>query len=510
MSDTENEKKLTLVEVSSADKDIEAVNSGTKSSDMDAGAKYLLDHPQHADYTEEEAKKVLRKIDWMLMPIMTIIITLAAADKILISNAAAYGMTAALKLHGSQYSWLGSIFYFGYLVAETPANFLLQKLPVAKVLIAASTLWNIVLMCMGAANTFPQMAALRFLLGIFETPLFPFCSIITAMFYKKSTEIGIRTSIWFSGFSSVITGTLSYAIGHADVKIENWRLLFIVFASITLFFTAIAFFILPDSPMTCWWLNEREKYIAIHRTIENRTGIKNTSFKKNQALEAVTDLRTWIMCVGVFCANISNGALVTFAAQIVSGLGFAPIITTALGIPTGLMMTLSSWIIAFSQFFFPGKYRTYFAVVVSLVPIICCSLMLTLEGRWSLYVAYLFFYFYWGVYTSFTSLSIANTAGSTKKTTVNAINFTSYCVANIVAPQLFLTKEAPTYLTGYHSILGFSSAATVCLALYGGLAVYTNKKRDNEFGPADENIDDELDKLDLTDGEKKKWFRYVW
>lgn len=259
--------------------------------DVDVGAKYLLDHPEHADYSQEEARKVLRKIDWLLMPIMTIVITLAAADKIIISNAAVYGMREDAHLVGSQYSWLGSIFYFGYLVMEFPANYLLQKLPVAKVLCTSFVVWNAILMCMAAGNNFAGLGAMRFLLGMGESFLFPSLTVITTMFYKKS-EQPFRTAIWFSGFSSLITGILSYAVGHAHSSIANWRLLFLVFGAITIFFTCVLFILLPDSPVTCRYFNEREKYIAVHRTIENKTGTKNTNFKKDQVIEALTDWKT--------------------------------------------------------------------------------------------------------------------------------------------------------------------------------------------------------------------------
>ena len=48
---------------------------------------------------------------------------------------------------------------------------------------------------------------------------------------------------------------------------------------------------------------------------------------------------------------------------------------------------------------------------------------------------------------------MANTSGHSKKVTRNAIMFLSYCVGNIIAPQFFISSEAPDYLTGYYAIL---------------------------------------------------------
>lgn len=490
----------------------EGVDQGKISiSDLDEGARFMLEHLEYAGYTDAEARAVLRKIDWMLMPIMTLCITFAAADKILISNAAVYGMSTDVGLVGKQYSWLGSIFYFGYLITEIPATLLLQKFPVARVLCLAFVSWNIVLMCMAAGNNFASLAVMRFLLGMGESFLFPACSSITSMFYKKS-EQPFRTAIWFSGFSSIVTGVLSYGVGHASSKIANWRLLFLVFGSITLFLTACLWIILPDSPMSCRWFDDREKYIALSRTAENRTGVRNTKLKRSQVIEALTDWKTWVMACFALCNNISNGGLVTFAAQIVSGLGYSPLRTTLLGMPTGVFMTFSSWLIASVTFVSPRKFRTIAAATVCLCPLICCILMKELDSskKTGLLMAYYFFYFYWGPYVSMTAISYANTAGQTKKSIVNGINFTAYCVSNIIAPQFFITSEAPHYSTGYNAILGFTSAAFVCILLYAAGCCMENRRRDKMYGEAENNVDAEMDALDLTDKEKERFFRYVW
>lgn len=53
-------------------------------------------------------------------------------DKQSLSYAGVFGMMEDLQLHGTQFSWLGSIFYVGQLVAEFPAMYLMSRLPLAK------------------------------------------------------------------------------------------------------------------------------------------------------------------------------------------------------------------------------------------------------------------------------------------------------------------------------------------------------------------------------------------
>lgn len=58
---------------------------------------------------------------------MCLVYGLNYLDKTTLSYASVMGMTGkpsagGIGLHGDQYSWLGSMFYFGYLAWEYPTN----------------------------------------------------------------------------------------------------------------------------------------------------------------------------------------------------------------------------------------------------------------------------------------------------------------------------------------------------------------------------------------------------
>ena len=71
----------------------------------------------------------------------------------------------------------------------------------------------------------------------------------------------------------------------------------------------IAFCFLPDSPMNAFFLNDQEKYYAVQRLAENRTGIVNKQWKWDQALEAVIDPKTWILFFFNIAINVPNGGM---------------------------------------------------------------------------------------------------------------------------------------------------------------------------------------------------------
>lgn len=147
--------------------------------------------------SSEESRRVLWKIDCILIPLIMVGVVLAASDKVIISSAYVYGMKQDAHLTSHQYSWVGSIFYFGYLVFEYPAALLIQRLPVAKLYAACIMGWAIVLLCTAAAQNFAGLASVRFIMGALESVVFPISSIITVMWWTTK-EQPIRVAFYFN------------------------------------------------------------------------------------------------------------------------------------------------------------------------------------------------------------------------------------------------------------------------------------------------------------------------
>ncbi|KAI6909783.1 hypothetical protein KC334_g3826, partial [Hortaea werneckii] len=60
-------------------------------------------------------KKLVRKLDWRIIPLLGVCYFFYYVDKTTLSYAAIYGVKEDLNLEGDDYSWLSSIFYFGWL-----------------------------------------------------------------------------------------------------------------------------------------------------------------------------------------------------------------------------------------------------------------------------------------------------------------------------------------------------------------------------------------------------------
>ncbi|KKY28046.1 putative allantoate permease [Diplodia seriata] len=322
-----------------------AAQQDAKPSPDDIGVAVIAEVGEVLDYTEEEERAVRWKIDLHLMPLLMITYLIQFLDKSCISYSALWGMRQDVGLHGSQYSWLTTIFYLGYLVAEFPLNYLFQRLHIARVCGVIIGLWGTVLLCMAAADDFAGLMTTRFFLGALEAGVSPCFVLLTSMFYKRS-EQPLRTALWFSmnGLAQILGGPIAYGIGHITAaSLPAWKFPFIIFGSLTVAWSALFFLLAPSSPSTSPFLTPRQRRIAILRLASNNTGggTDTRVFKPHQAREALADPKCWLLIAFTVASNVPNGGVVAFGPLIVEGFGFGALGTTLLGMPSGGVQVLA-------------------------------------------------------------------------------------------------------------------------------------------------------------------------
>lgn len=151
-------------------------------------AQRLFASQNHEPIDSAEEARVVRKIDFMILPYLAVCYAFFYIDKTTLSYAAIFGIREDLKIHGQQYSWLSSIFYFGFLAWALPTNFLMQRFPIGKYLGANIFMWGALLMCQAAATNFTTLAVLRALSGAAEACSDPAFMIITSMWYSRRQQ----------------------------------------------------------------------------------------------------------------------------------------------------------------------------------------------------------------------------------------------------------------------------------------------------------------------------------
>ena len=166
----------------------------------DKAAAVLRNVGRTIELTPENNKRVLRKIDTRILPVILCIYFLQALDKATLAYASVFGLVEEANLHGLQYSWLGSVVYLAQLVAQPLVAYLLVKLPLGKFLATTVLLWGIILSCMPAAKTFSGLLVTRMLLGFFEAGVAPTFIAVTQMWWRRR-EQPIRLGAWYASKS---------------------------------------------------------------------------------------------------------------------------------------------------------------------------------------------------------------------------------------------------------------------------------------------------------------------
>lgn len=213
----------------------------------------------------------------------------------LVSYVSIFGLQEDAHLVGLQYSWLGSILYLAQLVMQPLVALILVKLPTGKVLASAIFLWGSALTIMAACTDFPSLLGLRFVLGSFESCIAPCCVAMTQMWWRRSEQT-LRVSYWnaMNGLTSIIGSLLTYGLGHIHSNtLYRYQTIFMFCGLLTVAYSLLVFWLMPDSPMEAKCLSERERFIATERLRANQMGISNQEWRWDHALEVLYDLKTW-------------------------------------------------------------------------------------------------------------------------------------------------------------------------------------------------------------------------
>lgn len=165
-------------------------------------------------------------------------------------------------------------------------------------------------MCHGASHNFAAQAAARTFLGVFEASINPGTMLLFSMYYSRS-EQPLRMGIWIgsAGLGYVIAGIASFGIGHIQAAIASWRLLYIIWGAITVAWGVILLAFLPGSPLTTRFLSDGERGLVLARVRNNGTGVEDRKFKWPQFIEAMMDLKTWLLFLFAVASNSPNGGL---------------------------------------------------------------------------------------------------------------------------------------------------------------------------------------------------------
>ncbi|KIM93768.1 hypothetical protein OIDMADRAFT_207984 [Oidiodendron maius Zn] len=452
------------------------------------------------------------KFDFILLPMMVGTYVLNLMDKAAISEASVFGIIQADKLGGNKYNWASSIFYLGYLIWQYPSSILMQKLPIGYYFGAMIILWGITTTTTAATTSFATLCVNRVFLGVFEACMAPILTILVGQYWTRS-EHPLRSACWWAGspIGAFIADAITYGVSDkalAHSKYETWQIVYFVFGPITICWGVMIAFGVPTSPMKAWFLNDREKKVAVARLVADHQGVENRQYKLHQVKECLLDPQPWLLAFNALLQCLQGGGLLSFQKLVLTGMGYTSRQSTLMSMP-GSAIQLTS--VLFWQVFSSQNTRIYVMVICNIICLIGAVLVdqlphtkanLRLGAFYVLYVNAVPF----GLGMSLIS---SNIQGFTKKATAAFMMFLGYCFGQFSGPFLFKPSEAPTYPTafrGFYCAVSFMILVELTLLTW---IFYENHKRDRRAAAHPEEQHYSSDLLDLTDREHPG-IRYIW
>ncbi|CAG9975162.1 unnamed protein product [Clonostachys byssicola] len=412
-----------------------------------------------------EEKKLVRKIDWKLMPVLCFTYALQYYDKAILSQAAVFGLREDLQLaDGLRYSWVSLIFYFGYLIGTYPLSFLAQKYPPRIICAIICILWAVVIICTPAAGSYGGLLANRFLLGVTEAGVSPIFMLVVGMWYTHPEQV-LRSSFWysFSGGSLVISPLINYGLGHiSGAGLHPWQYMYLIAGAATFLWGIALWWLFPETPWHAPGFDEHERKVLLERIKANNAGSENHNIKVHHVREALSDYQFWSLILLSITTCTGGGVINTFSSIVFNGMGFTNFQSLLLNLPNGGMAFLCILGSGYIGRMVPNS-RLYVVAASSFPVILGCALLWKLPDsmRAGRIVGFYLINCFSSGWVQCIGLGTSNVAGHTKKSVYAAGTFVGYSVGNIIGPLVFDAKYAPRYKESFIGIMVCFSVSLV-------------------------------------------------
>ncbi|CEL02569.1 hypothetical protein ASPCAL03737 [Aspergillus calidoustus] len=354
-------------------------------------------------WRKEEEARIVRKVDFLFLPIFSLMFTWMAIDRTNVSGVLTSTFLSDTNMTRDQANTGVSLLWLGIVLLEIPSNIVLHRIGPHYWIPAQVVTWGVIEVLQSQVTNAGGWYVARLFLGLGESGFIPGGLYTMSRWYLPS-ELTQRTAIYFLGpsisaaFGSLISaGALKL---HLEGGLKGWQWIFIICAT-----GVLAFAVVPKSPhhtghlfggliRVPGWLTEHEADILVAR--QTRIAEKNhvAGLTLKITWKDITDVlfswSTWPYLIVCLTGLQSVNGLSTWGATIIKSLGFSSIRANLLNAPGSLLgaffgIILSGFVDRYSRF----GYAIIFAAVWTLAGLVALyHLPVTNKASWSFYAAY--------------------------------------------------------------------------------------------------------------------------
>ncbi|KAG9312027.1 major facilitator superfamily domain-containing protein [Chiua virens] len=300
---------------------------------------------QEVEARQAAERRLVRKLDFRLLPTIVIIFLMNYIDRVAITSARLKGLQTDLSLSDVQYDTVVAILYASYCPIQIPSNMVLNYISRPSLYISICVvLWGLTSALTGVTHNFAGIMACRVFVGLPEAAFYPGGIYILSRWYTRK-ELAFRSAILYAGllislafgsfWAAGILGTMNGTMG-----IAAWRWLFYIEGAVTIFIGFLAMWLLPDYPHNTRWLTPAERHLAQVRLAED-AGEADKDSEQASVFEglklALKDPKVPIFML-MCCSQLLGLSFTNFFPTLTATLGYSTTNT--------LLMAAPPWIFA--------------------------------------------------------------------------------------------------------------------------------------------------------------------
>lgn len=435
------------------------------------------------DINPDAERKLLRKLDLILLPLFALAYCTNFIDRTAIGNAKIAGIEKDLGMSGFQYNIALTIFYIFYIAVDIPSNLALKRFGSPWVA-AMITAFGIVSIGTAFVKSYTGLIITRVFLGLAEGGTLSGLTYMLSRYYRRK-ELVFRIGVFF-GASTPIAGAFGglLASGLLSVSdfgmVKSWRKVFLIEGIITTGFGLLCFLILPLDPQHTRMLNEEERALALAR-IDADQAVKTQGRREQATFKLV--LRSFsfhtILCTVLYVMlNISFQGLSLFMPTVVATLGHYTVVQSQLRtVPPYVVAAV--WAVLCTYCSYRTRQRAVIILICGLFMVAGYAIAVGTKNSHARYAA------------CFLTLAGAspggplvltwgadNAAPDTVRAVATAIIPGVGALGSVIAVWTYLPTDAPNYHNG--NSLNLSTSCGICVLTVIGFFYlrHENAKRD--------------------------------
>lgn len=432
-------------------------------------------------------------------------------------------MTKDLNMPAStlQYNTAVTIFFIPYTLLEVPSNIVLKMMRPSYWMAILMFTWGLVMTLMGLVNSYGGLLAGRFFLGVTEAGFFPAATFLLTIWYKRF-ELQRRMAVFYvaASLAGAFSGLLAYGIQKLDGRagLAGWQWIFLIEGLIPVFLSLFIWKILPDSPETAKFLTQPERDLLVRRLQNDSShgsGKTTNSDKigKKHIIAGLSDWKIWAATVIFWGNTVGVYGFTATVPSVINGLGYssanAQLLTIPIYVFAAIVTLIWAWGSDLTQIRSPWIIAGYSIAVCGFI----AQLAIPHPAYPGLTYGFLFPVAA-GLYCPFTCLVswIGNSlAPSSKRAVGMALLISVGNMGGIMGSNIYLSREAPKYTTGFAASLAMCCAAILMTLVLRWAYARENKKKDAMLAElGEEGIRAKYSEEELMHmGDKSPFFRYT-